>query len=202
MKNRRCKYYFRVYKSSQPSQHDERVNETKETTQQFEIREKRIGIVFKVLYVVAAFFAASVISVMDQPSGELTMNYILLTGLAVFSLCLLFCLVSYVFNEMKCLRIANEDISQEAFDKTENSYSSIFTYFKAGGIAVVVCVVLLNFFIEYISNEALMGIFIGCVAVGDCLLLPWMRQGTAKTTLVGILNTVAIMGAFIAAGMK
>lgn len=54
-----------------------------------EIREKRIGIVFKVIYVIAAFFAAIFTIISGSYASGLTDTYILFACTDGFLLCLL-----------------------------------------------------------------------------------------------------------------
>lgn len=97
-----------------------------------DIREKRIGIVFKVIYVIAALFVTSITAIAKEQGNDLNKNYIILSFASTFLLCLLYKMVIYIFNELKCLKL-NDDIAKKQIIKTENSYMDIFNYFTVGG---------------------------------------------------------------------
>lgn len=118
-----------------------KVTEQMETTKEenrfdreTDIREKRIGIVFKVIYVIAAFFAALFTSLSNIREDGLTDVYILEAACTGFLLCLLVYMLVYIFNELKCLKLREEAISSWQYEKTEDSYSFVFTYFTLGSI--------------------------------------------------------------------
>lgn len=103
-----------------------------------EIREKRIGIVFKVIYVVAIFFAAVFMDMGASFGMGLTAAYIIETCAASFLLMMLFYMVAYIINEMKCLKLTETDLPQRQMDMTEKSYTNIFNYlYVVGGTAVL-----------------------------------------------------------------
>lgn len=121
-----------------------KVTEQMETTKEenrfdreTDIREKRIGIVFKVIYVIAAFFAALFTSLSNIREDGLTDVYILEAACTGFLLCLLVYMLVYIFNELKCLKLREEAISSWQYEKTEDSYSFVFTYFTLGSIISV-----------------------------------------------------------------
>ena len=95
----------------------------------FEIRDKRIGIIFKVIYVVAAISTTLFIYIQRDMSGN---NAIVYAGILSFLFWILLNLLFYVFNELKCLKIGSDSIDQRQFTTTEDSYSFIFTYFHVG----------------------------------------------------------------------
>ena len=72
-----------------------------------DIREKRIGIVFKVIYVIAAFFAALFTSLSNIRGDGLTDVYILEATCTGFLLCLLVYMLVYIFNPFKRFSFVN-----------------------------------------------------------------------------------------------
>lgn len=95
----------------------------------FEIREKRIGIIFKVVYVIAAILATLFLYIREDVSESVATLY---AGITSFLFWTLMNLLFYVINELKCLRIGVNTINKQLFSITENSYSFIFTYFYVG----------------------------------------------------------------------
>lgn len=90
--------------------------------QDADIREKRIGIIFKVIYVIAAAFAALFMSLANMREDGLTDLYIIAAACTGFLLCLLVYMLMYIFNELKCLKLRQDTITAQQFEKTENSY--------------------------------------------------------------------------------
>ena len=117
------------------------------------IREKRIGIVFKVIYVIAAFFAALFTSLSSIREGGLTDVYILEAACTGFLLCLLVYMLVYIFNELKCLKLREEAISSWQYEKTEDSYSFVFTYFTLGSIISVLFTIAIGICEEYLTKD-------------------------------------------------
>ena len=107
-------------------------------TREADIREKRINIVFKVIYVIAAFFAAIFTIIAGSYDSGLTDTYILFTSVDGFLLCLLAYMLGYIFNELKCLKLHADGISNDQYQRTEDAYSFIFTYFVLGAVIALI----------------------------------------------------------------
>lgn len=120
----------------------------------FDIRKERIGIIFKVIYVIAAFFLAGIIALQGNEDTDVSTVYIIGSCAVSFLLCLLFVLLIYVFNELQCLKIT-ENIEENQASKTENSYKEIFNYFNVGGITAIVSAILVDCIKNYLSKEIL-----------------------------------------------
>ena len=137
----------KLNKQVEPSREENRFD--RET----DIREKRIGIVFKVIYVIAAFFAALFASLSSIREGGLTDVYILEAACTGFLLCLLVYMLVYIFNELKCLKLREEAISSWQYEKTEDSYSFVFTYFTLGSIISVLFTIAIGICEEYLTKD-------------------------------------------------
>lgn len=126
-----------------------------------EIREKRIGIVFKVIYVIAIFFAAIFFNMAKDYSNGITELYILESCAAAFLFVMLTYMIGYIINEMECLKLTAIDLPKVQIDATERSYSRIFWGLKIAGVSAVI-----DFSIGYylISNGS--ELFIKYVLVG------------------------------------
>lgn len=134
----------------------ERMETTKEENRfdrETDIREKRIGIVFKVIYVIAAFFAALFTSLSNIRKDGLTDVYILEAACTGFLLCLLVYMLVYIFNELKCLKLRKEAISSWQYEKTEDSYSFVFTYFTLGSIISALLAITIGACKEYLTKD-------------------------------------------------
>lgn len=120
----------------------------------FEIRKERIGIIFKVIYVIAAFFLASVMALQGNEDAGISTVYIIESCAASFLLCLLVVLLIYVFNKLQCLKIT-ESVEEKQALKTENSYKEIFNYFSVGGVTAVLSAFFIEYAKEYLTKEIL-----------------------------------------------
>ena len=135
-------------KKDNPVLNERKVNES------FDIRKERIGIIFKVIYVVAALFLASVLALQSDQETIISTEYILKSCAASFLLCLLVVLLIYVFNELQCIKMT-ENIEEKQANKTEDSYAEIFNYFSVGGVTAVLSAFLIEYAKEYLTKEIL-----------------------------------------------
>ena len=163
-----------------------------------DIREKRIGIVFKVIYVVAAFFAALFTSLSVIREFGLSDVYILESVCAGFLLCLLVYLLTYIFNEMKCLKLRQEAISLWQYKRTEESYAFVFTYFTIGSIISVLLAVAIGVYKEFLTKSIVI-LVISLGALIACVIGNITAKRLYKTCCVisSVLWTVVSAGFFI-----
>lgn len=156
---KRIKVHVRNKNVSQFAPHNkgveqlEPIKEENRFDRETDIREKRIGIVFKVIYVIAAFFAALFTSLSSIREDGLTDVYILEATCTGFVLCLLVYMLVYIFNELKCLKLREEAISSWQYEKTEDSYSFVFTYFTLGSIISVLFIITIGACKEYLTKD-------------------------------------------------
>ena len=121
-----------------------------------EVREKRSGIVFRVIYVVAIFFAAMINIISKDFGTGLTTTYVIEAYCASFLLCLLIKMILYVFNELKCLSFDNEEERERQFEKTEKSYTKLFLYVHTGGVTILLSFPVVVLFKAIITRNILM----------------------------------------------
>lgn len=118
-----------------------------------EIREKRISIVFKVIYVIAVAFAAVFTIIAESYARGLTDTYILFACADGFLLCLLIYMLVYIFNELKCLKLNAAALSDIQHKRTEDTYSFVFTYFFWGSITAFVVGCVIGYYRESIPKD-------------------------------------------------
>lgn len=118
-----------------------------------EIREKRISIIFKVIYVIAFAFAAVFAAISESYGNGLTDTYILFACADGFLLCLLIYMLVYIFNELKCLKLNAEALSEGQHKRTEDAYSFVFTYFFWGSITAIACGLLVGYYQTEVPKE-------------------------------------------------
>ncbi len=146
-----------------------------------EIREKRIGIVFKVIYVVAIFFAAVFVEMGKSFGKGLSSAYLIEVCAAAFLLMMLAYMVAYIINEMKCLKLTENDLPQRQTDATEKSYTNIFNYLYVAGATAMIGAALGTIFMESITTGFVAMAFLTSVIIWIALLSlhNWVR-GNAR----------------------
>lgn len=93
----------------------------------FELREKRLKLVYKILYIIVAIWIALVISIGNADlTTETTPIYAFL--LSVSSLCIIK-ILKYALMEFRCMKIVGE-LSQEVLVETETRYENIWKSFS------------------------------------------------------------------------
>ena len=205
---KRIKVHVRNKNASQFAPHNkgveqlEPIKEENRFDRETDIREKRIGIVFKVIYVIAAFFAALFTSLSSIREDGLTDVYILEATCTGFLLCLLVYMLVYIFNELKCLKLKQEAISSLQYEKTEDSYSFVFTYFTLGSIISVLFTVAVGALKEYLTKDMVAIIFTPCamsaILIGNIIS---KRHEKVCYAISSVLWTVATSGIFVAIAM-
>ena len=136
------------------------VSDSQEYKDTVEIREKRIGIVFKVIYVIAIFFAAIFLEIAKTFGNGLTNAYIFEVCVSSFFLVMIGYMVFYIINEMKCLKLNATDLPKLQVDITEKSYSKIFSNLYVSGITSLLCLCVGIEELEKINQSWLMVIFL------------------------------------------
>lgn len=174
------------------------VSDSEAYSKTVEIREKRIGIVFKVLYVLAIFFAAIFIDMGTSFGKGLTPVYLIEVCAAAFLLMLLVYMVIYIINEMKCLKLTATDVPQRQINATEKSYTNIFNYLYVVGAAVVLGISLGANLMRYITAEFLTVAFLVSAIIWVVMLA---LQTFLKRDVFGVLccfsATVMLMFLFL-----
>ena len=173
-------------------------NDEKRFDRETDIREKRIGIVFKVIYVIAAFFAALFASLSSIRKDGLTDVYILEAACTGFLLCLLVCMLVYIFNELKCLKLKQEAISAWQYTKTEDSYAFVFTYFTLGSMISVFLVMAVGVCKEYLTKDIVAIAITACAVLESVIGIPMSKRfEKVCRILCSALWTIVVTGIFI-----
>ena len=165
-----------------------------------EIREKRINIVFKVIYVDAIFFAAIFLEIVKSFEKGLTSTYIMEACIAAFLLVMLGYMISYIFNEMKCMKLVAADLSKDQMHKTEESYSRIFTHLIVAGLSSFVIGALGIYFAEHFTQKFLYGMFVlpffPWAVCFFCLYSPKIKDKDILHGILCVLVTTALISFF------
>lgn len=136
-----------------------KVNDIESYSKTIDIREKRIAIVFKVIYVLAIFFAATFTALSSFFGKGITSSVLAFAGASTVLLVVLLYMVGYIINEMKCLKLSPNDLLQSQIDRTEESYSQIFSSLKTSGATVTACFCFGLYWPNYLNTTTLTYIF-------------------------------------------
>jgi hypothetical protein len=102
-------------------------------------------------------------TIFKSPEQGLTDSYILGACGTSFLLCLLVRMLIYVFNELKCLKLKSEEVSDKQYRKTESSYSWIFTYVTLGGIVAIFFAMVIGLLKAWLTREIVGSIMLGLI---------------------------------------
>ena len=172
----------------------------------FDVREKRIGIVFKVIYVIAALFASVFLLVSNDFGKGLSNAYIAYASSTAFLMQLLYKLIVYIFNELRCLKIKGKNVCENEIKelekqirKAEDSYASIFSYFTAGGISSVFAWMVLFCLQEIITKQVSLYIFTIGIVIGSALGNGYYKKNILFwKSLCSSIKTIAIIALLVA----
>lgn len=115
------------------------VNREEQYSKVIDIREKRINIVFKTIYVFAIFFAAIFVYMGNRVGKVVDVIYMCEACISAFFLILISYMVLYIINEMNCLKLYADDLSKDQIEITERSYSDIFSALTLSGFTSILC---------------------------------------------------------------
>lgn len=114
-------------------------NREEQYSKAIDIREKRINIVFKTIYVFAIFFAAIFVDMGNRVGKVIDVIYMCETCISAFFLVLISYMVLYIINEMSCLKLYADDLSENQIEITERRYSNIFSALTLSGFTSILC---------------------------------------------------------------
>ena len=105
--------------------------------EEFELREKRLKLVYRVLYVAAALWATIILTITKEQIKEAAIPFyaFLLSATSVF----IIRIIKYALAELKCMKIAERN-SESLRNEAETSYGYIWSLF---GLSLIVSGVLL-----------------------------------------------------------
>lgn len=156
-----------------------------------DVREKRINIVFKVLYVFAIAFGAIFLDLAKSFSTALNGFYLIESCLLSLLLIMIVYIVFYIVNEMQCLKIDDSECKNKKrykkcnkfkkhikckkykkyqhIDRTENSYDCLFIVFTSCFMlflfVLILGVVLPDKYYEKVNSGSLTSFFAGCATI-------------------------------------
>ena len=154
----------------------------------FELREKRLKLVYKILYVIVAIWIAGILNISnDVITKEIVPAYAFL--LAVSSL-MIIKIIKYALMEFRCMKVVG-NIDEVLLSQTEERYENIW---KSFGLELAFTAELMIFNVMWpilFSESALPWITVVCVSYFLIVsLIGFFKKFSPKTTK--ILDTIAI----------
>ncbi|MBQ7915666.1 MAG: hypothetical protein IJ315_02615 [Firmicutes bacterium] len=151
----------------------EKTNNKFDEEKNFDLREKRLKLVYKILYVVAAVYVGGILSINDDAVTQAIVPAY--TAFFATASLLILKIIKYVHLELQCMKIGG-DIKESIFRETEEMYENIWkslglelalivewmifnvicpevAEFILGIVAIVSIIYLLAFFIVKLVNE-------------------------------------------------
>lgn len=125
----------------------------------FELREKRLKLVYKILYVVVAIWIGLVVSIGNQGTtqGSAPLFAFLLAGSSLITINI----IRYCVMEFRCMRVIGR-IDEVLMEKTEEKYDKIWKSFSTILSGNALLMFLTFVFFRYITEMALLLTFGGC----------------------------------------
>lgn len=126
----------------------------------FDLREKKLKLVYKILYVVAAIWIAVFIG-MTQSNIKITEVPIYAFALSASSMVIIQ-IIKYAIMEFRCMKIT-DPLNDELKNQTESCYDNIWTSFS---LILPICGIILIFhfkFVEKLSAQIFFCIFFACM---------------------------------------
>ena len=93
----------------------------------FDLREKRLKLVYKILYVVVAIWIASLLNINDEALSTASIPFF--AALLAVSSLIIINIIKYALLEFRCMKVAGK-IEDEMLKQTENKYDNIWNSFE------------------------------------------------------------------------
>lgn len=156
----------------------------------FELREKRLKLVYKILYVVAAIWIAFflILSQGDLKNTEIPMYAF---ALATSSMVIIQ-IFKYAIMEFRCMKIVGQ-LSDELINQTEFRYENIWMSFS---LILSLCglALILHFnYVEKISVQFFLNVFLGCMVYFCLLSFVKIFRKSIKDTIIKIFDVISIV---------
>ena len=165
-----------------------KINDIETYSKTVDIREKRIAIVFKVIYVLAIFFGATFTALSNFFSKGITSSALTFAGASTVLLVVLFYMTGYIINEMKCMKLSPGDLRKIEIEITEESYSRIFTSLRVSGATVLVCFCAGLYWTDYLTTTILT--YILTISMSICFAIYGYHFSLNKTVKVKTVASV------------
>lgn len=156
----------------------------------FELREKRLKLVYKILYVVVAIWIALLLSI-TQTALEKTTIPVYSFLLAASSMVIIQ-IIKYAIMEFRCMKIIGH-LSEELMKQTEDRYENIWVSFS---LILSLCGIALlphYMFAEQAKEDVFMAIFSVCIGYFSVLSIVKLFKNTFKDKTIKVLDAIGIV---------
>ncbi len=156
----------------------------------FELREKRLKLVYKILYVVVAIWIALLLSI-TQTALEKTTIPVYAFLLAASSMVIIQ-IIKYSVMEFRCMKIIGH-LSEELMKQTEDRYENIWVSFS---LILSLCGIALlphYMFAEQANEYVFMAIFSACIGYFSVLSIVKLFKNTFKDKTIKVLDAIGIV---------
>ena len=182
-------------------------NREEQYSKAIDIREKRINIVFKTIYVFAIFFAAIFVDMGNRVGKIVDVIYMCEACISAFFLILISYMVLYIINEMNCLKLYADDLSKDQIEITERSYSNIFSALTLSGFTSILCFLGFVYGKDALTAQLTVSIFVALLMLRVLLitigtLLKDKKKRIIEHCVGCIIITVAIAFMFYGVGLS
>ena len=156
----------------------------------FELREKRLKLVYKILYVVVAIWIALLLS-MTQTALEKTTIPVYSFLLAASSMVIIQ-IIKYAIMEFRCMKVIGH-LSEDLMKQTEARYENIWVSFSLilslCGLALIPHYI----FADQVTEELFIAIFAVCIGYFSVLSIVKIFKNTFKDKIINVLDAIGIV---------
>ena len=158
-------------------------------TEYFELREKRIKLVYRILYVVVAIWIAAILNITNE---TLTLSIIpAYTFLLATTSLMIVKIIKYALMEFRCMKVIGS-IDESLLKQTEDRYDNIW---KSFSLVLSLCALIMLIHIRYpniFSETALIWIFAVCVLYFSVLSVVEVFKNKFKDITIKILDLIGM----------
>ena len=156
----------------------------------FELREKRLKLVYKILYVVVAIWIALLLSTTQTAPEKATIP--VYSFLLAASSMVIIQIIKYAIMEFRCMKIIGH-LSEELMEQTEDCYENIWVSFS---LILSLCGIALlphYMFAEQANEDVFMAIFSVCIGYFFVLSIVKLFKNTFKDKTIKVLDAIGIV---------
>lgn len=117
------------------------------------VREKRLKFISKILYVMTCFAGVVFVNLDSNIQNKITIMFIFKVSLLAFLLPVTACIIIYIFNEGKYLKLKNIDTVFDQYDYIDLKYDNIFFCAQVSGLISLICCIIGCWFLSVIQNS-------------------------------------------------
>ena len=148
----------------------------------FELREKRLKLIYKILYVLAAIWGAMIIAITTAEKGVLP----IFSGIISVVTTAIINILYYIFGELRCMKIYQPATDDEK-DSADNKFVDIWNTFVVTVVTTFAMALANTAFPEYINTTVIMiAMFISSFALTSLVYLKDKKHNKAKNLIRNI----------------